>query len=292
MTWLDCVTAASHQLVRAGFGRDEACRDASVIARAVLGWDEGHWIVHQRAQATDQSARTIAALVARRASHEPVAYLTGTKEFYGRPFRVTRDVLIPRPETELVVDLAKVEVARLSRPGALTRVADVGTGTGCLAVTLALECGALAVLATDLSAEALDVARDNAAALDAARAVTFQQTSMLGGHTGFDLIVSNPPYVAEGERHTLAPDVADFEPALALFGGDDGLDVYRMLIPASWDALHPGGALVVEIGSTQGPAVTKLFEAAHWERTTLHHDLAGLARVLVARKPERSIIAP
>jgi len=170
---------------------------------------------------------SIRELVRRRGKGEPVAYITGTREFYGRPFAVTPDVLVPRPDTEALVERA---VAYLrARPGAELRVADLGTGSGCIAITLAAEVPGMSVTATDVSRAALDVARANALALDVE--VTLVECSWADSLDGrFDLIVSNPPYVTTEELEAVDRDVRDFEPRGALLGGDDGLDAYRALL--------------------------------------------------------------
>ncbi|HWE51609.1 MAG TPA: peptide chain release factor N(5)-glutamine methyltransferase [Bryobacteraceae bacterium] len=207
---------------------------------------------------------------------KPTQYITHTQEFYGREFRVTPDVLIPRPETELLV-----ETVLKMRPAART-IVDVGTGSGAIAITLALEDGH-PVLATDISAAALCVAAGNAQSLHAP--VQFMKTDLLAalGDGVADVIVSNPPYVADGDRETLQPEVRDWEPALALFAGPEGLDIYRRLIPEARRVLKPGGLLALEIGYGQSEEVSAL--AAGWENLQVIPDLAGIPRVLVCEKP-------
>jgi release factor glutamine methyltransferase len=217
-----------------------------------------------------------------------VAYITGTREFYGRPFRVTPAVLVPRPETEGLVEEALRLVSGDGRgpaTGAGLRVVDVGTGSGCLAITLALEWPAAAVTATDVSPDALAVAAENAARLGAAR-IDFRRTNLLDGLPGrFDLVVSNPPYIALADRASLPPDVRDHEPAAALYGGEDGLDVVRGLVAAAAARLAPNGYLVMEIGAGQADAVRALVERTTglaWRHVT--PDLAGIPRVVVASR--------
>ena len=217
---------------------------------------------------------------------EPVAYLLGVREFYGRPFLVTRDVLIPRPETELVVDEALAALAERGTSNVAPRLADVGTGSGCLAITLALEYLSARVAATDVSAAALAVAVENAARLGVEGHIRFRRTPLLGGAAdSFDVIVSNPPYISARDAATLAPDVRDYEPELALFAGDDGLAVIRELVPAAERALTPGGWLIMEIGAGQAEGVSRLvLAAADLELVRVTPDLAGIPRVVVARR--------
>ena len=199
----------------------------------------------------------------------PTQYITGRQEFYGREFRVTRDVLIPRPETEHVIEEALKHGA--------SRVLDVGTGSGAIAVTLALETTAQ-VFATDVSGAALAVAASNAGRLGAR--VEFVACDLASAFSAgsFDLVVSNPPYIAAGD--SLPREVQEWEPALALFAGEDGLDVYRRLIPEARRVLLPGGRLVMEIGAGQAEAVAGLL--GDWDAVRVGHDLAGLPRVVMA----------
>lgn len=211
-----------------------------------------------------------------------MAYIRGRQEFYGREFAVTPAVLIPRPETEGLVDDA---LQWLRAHGASARVADIGTGSGCLAVTLAAEWPQASVVATDLSADALVVARRNAEGLGVAERVRFVQGAYLAGESGpFDVIVSNPPYVREAEAPTLAPEVADHEPALALYGGRDGLRDIRAVLEAAAQTLRADGLLAVEIGAGQADDVLALAAATSGlTAPALRHDLQGIPRVLVAR---------
>jgi len=219
--------------------------------------------------------------VLRRMTHEPVAYITGVREFYGREFMVMRSVLIPRPETEGVVEAVRLGV--LANPGAGQPVVlDIGTGSGCLAITLALEHRDLRVIASDVSPEALSMARENARRLEADRVEFVESALVPPGLPPLDLIVTNPPYVPEGDRESLSPDVRDFEPAQALFAGEDGLDVIRSLLPQARVALKPGGALVMEIGAGQAGIVTTLVAEAGLRLMTIRPDLQGIPRIVVA----------
>ncbi|MFI5177239.1 MAG: peptide chain release factor N(5)-glutamine methyltransferase [Vicinamibacterales bacterium] len=288
MTCGECVARMVRRLVAAGRPEDDSRRDAVVLARWRLGWTAAQWLARASNEAPAGFEADLAPFIDRRARGEPVAYITGEREFFGRAFRVTPDVLIPRPETELVVEdaLARLES---SGTGAADRarpvIVDVGTGSGCLAVTLALERPAARVVATDISDAALDVARDNARRLGAER-IEFRPGSLLAGvGTPVDLIVSNPPYVATADRASLPVDVVSYEPASALFGGDDGLDVMRGLVPTAAAALRPGGWLVMEIGLGQAVAVERLLEAGGgWTSIRIRPDLQQIPRVVAARK--------
>ena len=284
MTIAARVEAAAEQLAGAGLQPEEARRDATLLARAVLGWDTAAWIVRQTEAASARFDRALSGFIDRRARREPVAYIVGEREFYGRPFRVTPAVLIPRPETELLVEETLAALGERAPHAPL--VVDVGTGSGCIAIAIALEQAAARVVATDISDAALAVARDNAARLGASARIEFRLGSLLAGLTSSpDLIVSNPPYVGEPDRASLPADVRDFEPAVALFAGLDGLDVIRELIGAAARVLRPGGKLLLEIGADQARAVTRLI--AHTPALTLspvRRDLQGLPRVVVAER--------
>ncbi len=203
---------------------------------------------------------------------EPTQYITGRQEFYGREFRVTPDVLIPRPETEHLIEAALARGAEA--------ILDIGTGSGAIAVTLALETKAR-VTATDLSFAALRTARRNSQALGGR--VDFVACDLGAALAGgsFNLVVSNPPYIAGRDRSSLQAEVRDHEPELALFGGEDGLAVYRRLVPEARRLLRPGGWLMMELGDAR--AVQEM--CAEWGGVEIVNDLAGIPRVLLARKP-------
>lgn len=282
------VAAAAARLHATGFPPDDAARDAAVIARGVLGWSLADWLSLRQTDAASEFVATLDALIARRATGEPVAYLLGSREFYGRDFIVQTGVLIPRPETELLIDAALAWI----RTTSARTVVDVGAGTGCVAITLTLEHPGLSVIATDCSLDALAIARRNAATLGAT-AIDWRLTDLLDDVAGpVDVIVSNPPYVPEHDRASLQPDVRDFEPSLALFGGPDGLDIVRRLIPAAHARLAPGGALMMEVGFDQSPAVTQLLEAAGFTDISWHPDLQQIPRVVTAKKASGAFFAP
>jgi release factor glutamine methyltransferase len=279
------VDAAAEQLVREGFSPAEARVDAGVLARAVLGWNVATWLARQQEAVPVTTPAMLEAAVARRARREPVAYITGEREFYGRPFRVTRDVLIPRGETEFVVEAALACMA--ARRGAAPRIIEIGTGSGCIAVTIACEAPGVRLTATDVSSGAIAIARENASRHAVAGRIDFVEGSLLAGRASepgaWDLVVSNPPYVARRDRDTLAVDVREFEPDLALFGGDDGLEVIRALVRAAGTALGPGGSLVMEIGAGQADTVCAFIDACRaFGSVRVQPDLQGIPRVVVA----------
>jgi len=226
---------------------------------------------------------TVRSLIVRRASGEPTSYLTGTREFYGRTFTVDHRVLVPRPETELLVEAVLQVVAR----DAEVRVLDLCTGSGCVGITLALERPRARVLATDASPGAVEVARANAGALGAAERFEARLGDLITpveGEAPFDVVVANPPYVPRAEIPTLPPEVRR-EPQLALDGGPDGLDVVRRIAAAAPGRLVSGGLLALEIGDGQGPAVHSLLEAAGYGCVRIEHDLARHDRLALGTHP-------
>lgn len=233
------------------------------------------WLEAHRDEALDVAvAARLAALVARRAAGEPIAYLVGSREFYGRDFAVGPAVLIPRPETELLVDLAKEALAALEAP----RILDLGTGSGCVAITLALELPHAEVWALDVSVAALAVARSNAERLSARLRLLASDWFEAIADQRFDLIVGNPPYIAAGDAHLAQGDLR-FEPALALACGSDGLDAIRHIVAGAPAHLHAGGVLLFEHGYDQAAAIAELLQAAGYADIGQHRDLAGIVRV-------------
>ena len=274
---------AARRLASAGLSADDSRRDAVLLARFGLGWSAADWLTRSHGSAPPGFAPAFEALVARRARREPLAYITGEREFYGRAFRVTRDVLIPRPETELLVEQA-VEWLRVfprAAGAAPARVLDIGTGSGCIAVTLALEWPDARIVATDVSPPALDVARANAERLGVGNRLEFRRTSLAAGVPASDLIVANPPYVPDADRASLSPEVRDYEPASALFAGSDGLDVIRALVPSAAAALRPAGTLMMEIGHGQADAVAALMRDAGFSDVRSVPDLQSIPRVIM-----------
>lgn len=281
MTFFELVTAGRAQLARAGISSGTAALDADLLARHAVGWDHATWLSRRHEQAPPTFERRFADLIARRTTREPVAYVRGVQEFWGRVFHVTPAVLIPRPETELVVDAALPLIG--ARPG--SRVVDVGTGSGCIAITLALECPSAEVCATDISEDALEVARRNASRLGASR-VHFVRGSYLASLAPpIDLIVSNPPYVATTDRDALAPEVRDHEPGVALFAGHDGLHEIRGVLQHARQALTSAGRLVMEIGDGQAEDIAgEIAAVGGLVLLDIREDLQHIPRVAILQR--------
>jgi len=248
--------------------------EAELLLGFILGRERVWLLAHAEESIDSSRARAARALFARRRAGEPVAYITGWREFYGLALRVTPDVLIPRPETELLVELA---LERLSpeEPG---RVLELGTGSGAIAVALACERPGLAIVATDVSEAALALARRSARDHGAEIGFVLSDWFDALGPEPFDLIVSNPPYVAEGDLHLERGDLR-FEPRLALVGGDDGLDSIREIAARARIRLRPGGSLLMEHGYNQGERCVELLRALGYAGVADSHDLAGWPRV-------------
>jgi len=267
--------------LRSGPHPDRAHLDAEFLLLHLLGKNRAWLFSHQDEEFGGCTAIRYASLLDRRAKGEPIQYITGECEFYGLPFRVTPDVLIPRPETEHLVEAA----ITLANQHNLLRIVDVGTGSGILAIALAHHLPAARVTASDLSTSALVLAEENARHNGVA--IRFVHGDLLAPLAGeqFDLIVSNPPYISTADRTSLSIEVRDYEPATALFAGNDGLAFYRRLIPAAFAALIPGGFLALEIGFGQSPAVQAILSAAGFVDTESTLDLQKIPRVLSARRP-------
>ncbi len=272
MTVREALRTARRELVRRHV--PSAGLTAEILLCHVLGRERAWLFAHPEKTLSAEEERAYEECIRRRAAGEPTQYITGVQEFYGRPFRVTPDVLIPRPETEFVVEAA------LEASGAET-IVDAGCGSGAIAVTLARETGAR-VVATDVSRAALAVAQENARRLGAR--VEFIECDLLSAirSGAADMVVSNPPYVPEGEVAGLPREVRDHEPAVALDGGAEGLDFYRRLVEEAPRVLRPGGRLIVELGIRQMEAVIEMARE-RWEPVKKLSDLAGLPRVLVLR---------
>ncbi|MBI3524301.1 MAG: peptide chain release factor N(5)-glutamine methyltransferase [Betaproteobacteria bacterium] len=248
--------------------------EAKLLLRHVLTCNTAYLEAHREEELSDYAAARFADLLKRRAAGQPIAYLTGLREFYGRNFAVSPPVLIPRPETELLVELG---IAKLSGQP-LPRILDLGTGSGCIAVSLALELAAAMVTATDISPDALAVARRNAA--DHAAALHFAESDWFAELDGecFDLIVANPPYIPLGDSHLSQGDLR-FEPPQALASGADGMEAIRRIIAAAPRHIKPGGWLLFEHGYDQASAVRSLLEEAGYVEIEQHRDLSGIVRV-------------
>ncbi|HET9359112.1 MAG TPA: peptide chain release factor N(5)-glutamine methyltransferase [Vicinamibacterales bacterium] len=277
------LAAGRQSLVAAGIRPADAAIDVDLFARTILGWDRARVLTARAEPAPPALEPRFSEWILRRARREPSAYIVGTREFWGLDFRVTPDVLIPRPETEFIVEEALAILAglRLASP----RLADIGTGSGCLAVSLAREVPSATMTATDVSAAALEVARENARLHHVDDRVTFVETSFLDGIDGpFDLIAANPPYVKDGDKTGLTRDVR-YEPEVALFGGTSGLNGVEAALGAGAGKLRSGGWLVMEFGFGQEDDVRRLV-AAH-PALTVHHvreDLQGIPRTAVIQK--------
>jgi release factor glutamine methyltransferase len=295
---------------------------AELLLLHVLGRNRTWLYAHPEEILSDTEAQRFLDLIARRAAGEPTQHLTGKQEFWGLEFEVTPDVLIPRPETEHVIEVALDRLAlrelRANRPpkssGAGLQIADIGTGSGCIAITLAKELPAANFLATDISPAALAVAKRNATRHSVADRIEFTEANLLSPvgaqHVApqpgkiennappvlgrprissnvsslFDLIASNPPYIGRREANSLAREVRDHEPHTALFGGDEGYELYANLITESAKHLRPCGILVLELGHNSLPAVQPLLDTRDWTNIGVTNDLAGIPRILAAER--------
>lgn len=278
------IVEARRVLTLAGIPEGDAAFDVEVLARHLLGWDRAALLTRWREAAPDDFASRLQPLVTRRAAREPVAYITGHREFWGLDFEVTPDVLIPRPETEFIVEAAVRSWAGARDPAAII---DVGTGSGCLAIALASEFPEATVTATDISPAALRVAARNAARHGVAGRIRFVAADLFDAslRCPADLIVSNPPYVPDEDRAFLQAEVVCHEPALAIFGGpDEGLGTVRQLLARAPGHLAPGGVLVMEFGDGQEEGVRRAARDAGWEVDRIDRDLQGIARVAVLRR--------
>ena len=291
MTLHERLTTARERLEAAGISPAEAALDVDVYARTILGWDRARIITNQQAPQPPALEPRLSEWLERRERHEPTAYIVGVREFWGLDFRVTPAVLIPRPETELVVEetlrLIRDDVRRRppSRDGGHMRLADIGTGSGCIAVSIAHERHDCSIVATDVSAEALAIARHNAMRHRVERQVTFVCTSYLDGvNESFDLITANPPYVRDGDKRGLSKVVLH-EPDVALFGGVSGLRDIEGVLDTAVAKLRPGGWFVMEFGFGQEDDVRELAGRRPELRVDrLRADLQGLARTAIIQR--------
>lgn len=252
--------------------------ESQLLAAHATGKDRAWVLAHPDFELDSKQAAALQAVLDRRLGHEPLAYIVGEREFYGRMFLTGPGVLIPRQETELLVE----RTLALAPPGA--SVLDIGTGSGCIAITLKLERPDLQVTASDISSDALEVASRNAEHLGAD--VHMLQSNLFDstGSDRWDWIVSNPPYVAISDP--LEPEVKDFEPSQALYGGEDGLDFYRILAKEAGSRLTSDGHIALEIGAGQLPEVSEIFKSRGWTELETRDDLAAIPRVCIfQRKP-------
>ena len=312
--WLD----RGEALLSEGPHSDRARRDAETLLLHKIGKNKAWLMAHADEEFAGCSAISYSALLERRFTGEPIQYITGECEFWGMPFRVTPDVLIPRPETEHLVEkvshlvptfarkretegifgIERVHAAyekgvRRTREGDLNssgwppRILDVGTGSGAIAIAIAHEWSRADITAIDISEGALEIARFNAKSLGFADHIRFLQGDLLAPVAGehFEIIVSNPPYVPNSERALISVEVREHEPHVALFGGSDGLEIYRRLIPAAYAGLVAGGYLAFEFGFSQANDIESLLSTAGFQNIEFTHDLQGIPRVASACKP-------
>jgi len=265
-------------------GVPEARREAGSLLSFILGKDRTFLISHAEDQLGDDAVRRFQESVERRASGEPLQYITGVQDFFGREFLVTPDVLIPRPETELLVEAALELIDRESEP----LICDVGTGSGCIAVTLLCELRTARAVAVDKSAAALEVARLNARNHEVLDRVEFAESNCFDALDStrhqFDMVVSNPPYVSAAMIDGLQREVRDHERMIALSPGGDGLSVIRRLVAEAPGFLRQNGHLIMEIGFDQGEAVTRLIDENVWRLVDIRPDLQGIPRIVILTK--------
>jgi release factor glutamine methyltransferase len=262
----------------AAAGVDGAARDARVLLAHALGVAPDRLTLHLPEKMTEAQERAYEAALAAREARQPVAQITGRRLFWGQWFRVTQDTLDPRPETETLVEAA------LAEP--FLKILDLGTGTGCILLSCLQGMPMARGLGVDISEAALEVAADNSRRIGVQDRARFQRSDWFSRVSGaYDLILSNPPYIAASEMAALAPEVRDWEPHLALTPGGDGLDAYRMIARGAGARLMPGGRLMVEIGPAQGAAVAALFVAAGLEQVRILPDMDGRDRVVAAVRP-------
>ncbi|HMB93411.1 MAG TPA: peptide chain release factor N(5)-glutamine methyltransferase [Rhodothermales bacterium] len=281
---LAVLNAVVQQLEQGGI--DEARRNAEWLVGEVAGHSRARLYAYPEREMTEAQLEILRSLVARRLQHEPVQYIVGHADFYGLRLHVTPAVLIPRPETEQVVETALAWLAEQSAP----RVLDIGTGSGCIPLAFKHERPDAEVFACDISEEALVVARRNAD--EHGLAIHFFLADVLGGAFldvapgNLDLLISNPPYVALDEAESLARHVRDHEPHLALFAGEDPLLFYRVIIRHAAILLAPGGLLIFETDAYHAEEVVALMQASPFEQVALNKDLAGLPRIVRGQRPE------
>jgi release factor glutamine methyltransferase len=261
---------------------ERARLDAQTLLLHLIGKDRAWLLSHPDEEFGGCKSIGYSQLIERRAAGEPIQYITGECEFFGLPFRVNRDVLIPRPETEHLVEKALELAADFAQP----RIVDVGTGSGAIAVALAHKLPNAEVTAIDLSSAALQVAKGNAECNSVADRIRFLEGDLLASVAGeqFDFVVSNPPYVANGDRELLAAEVREHEPELALFAGSHGLDIYRRLAPAAYQAVAPNTFALFEIGYGQADAIAQFLRAAGFKDIQFTKDLQGIDRVICGRR--------
>jgi release factor glutamine methyltransferase len=289
VTLLEAINRASVKLSAAGIVN--ARLDAEILLSHIVTKDRAWLIIHRNDPLDEETRMLIEAAVNRRARREPLQYIVGKQEFWGLEFTVTPDVLIPRPETELVVESALKHIQPASRP---VTIIDLCAGSGCIAVSLAKALDAAHIFATDTSAPALTVARANARKHNVSDRIRFLEGDLfvplagLGLQGMVDIIVSNPPYVRSGDLPALQPEVRDFEPELALIAGPKGTEIQQRIIDTAPEFLKKHGALIMEMGQGQSGALLRIVnDAGRYDMSAIMKDLAGIERVIVAKKRER-----
>ena len=285
----DAIREGTQQLREAGVA--EPRREAGSLITHVLNEDRTFILTHAEDALTEEHSERFREWLGRRASGEPLQYLTGHQEFFGLDFEVTKDVLIPRPETELLVETA----LKLLREPEVSSICDVGTGSGCIAISLLHERRDARAVAIDLSTRAIAVAKRNAVRHGVSERVDFVAADLFAAFRSkpvrwFDMIVSNPPYVKENALPDLQKEVRDFEPRTALAAGEDGLDIIRRLLLEAGTFLKSGGHLLFEIGYDQGSAVEELIDPHSWKLLDIHQDLQGIPSTVALEK--RTSFAP
>ena len=280
----DALTSAVNSLTAANVGSPRM--NAELLLMFTLSCDRAYLFAHPERNLTVEEQNRYEEALTRRASGVPAQYITGHQEFWGMDLIVSPAVLIPRPETEHVIEtVLHLEEKRTSSPGGPTHIVDVGTGSGCIAIALAKELPGSDIHATDISTAALEVAQANAARNQFEHRIHFHQADLLQGLDPgtFDFVVSNPPYVGESEEDQVQLEVRKFEPRNAVFAGPTGLEVIERLIPQAHTALKTGGWLVIEISGTIVEEVKHLLD--QWTRFQITNDLQGIPRVAVAQRP-------
>jgi release factor glutamine methyltransferase len=262
---------------------DTARLDARLLTAHVLGRDASFVLTHPEMELSTAQQDAAQNLIARRAAREPVSRILGEREFWSLTFRVTAATLTPRPETETLVEDALARIRAMGREGEVLRILDLGTGTGCLLLAVLSELPWAEGLGIDISPEAVAVAADNAQRLSLGARARFQTGDWTAGLSGpFDVILSNPPYIAEADRKTLPPEVLGFDPHGALFAGLEGLDAYAAIAPQAAKILAPGGIVILELGQGQEAAVAEIFRRAGLIPDGTRADLAGIPRSFAA----------
>jgi release factor glutamine methyltransferase len=285
-TLRDAQRAASRRLGESPELRDRAAQDAALLLRHTLGLSPAQMLAYPERVLTAEEDQRYGQAIARRLAHEPVQYILGEQEFYGLALCVTPAVLIPRPETELLVQAVLSELSHEGgSAGDRARILDVGTGSGAIAIAIAANLPGAEITAVDISPESLALAQENVHRHGLQARIRLLPSDLLTGlpsrEPSFDVVVSNPPYVPLADRSTLHLEVREYEPARALFAGDSGLDVYRRLIPEARVHLRSGGLLAMEFGYGQRDALAQLL--AGWNDVRFLPDLQGIPRAVLAR---------